>query len=92
MKKETVGLVRELKIRGSEYPTVVVVDYIVDGKEYSLKESMKMKRETIKLGFLPIGQKKVPAIRCEKNTSVIIEYEENNPKKAHIKGNDGRVN
>ena len=47
--------------------------------ENQIKESLKLKSEAIKLGFLPIGQRKVPKVKCEKGGLVVIEYDEKNP-------------
>ena len=87
--KETNGTVIELKLKGIDSPAVVVVEYEVDGKTYTIKETLKLKSETIKLGFLPIGQRKVPKVKCEKGEQVIVIYDEKKPQKGHIKGNDG---
>ena len=92
MKKEVNGIVLDIKIKGIDSPTVVTVEYEVDGEKYVIEESLKLKSEKIKLGFLPIGQRKVPKVKCEKGKNVIIEYEEKSPNKGHIKGNDGIVN
>lgn len=92
MKKEVNGIVVDIKIKGIDSPTVVTVEYEVDGEKYVIKESLKFKNETIKLGFLPICQRKVPKVKCEKSKNVIIEYEEKTPAKGHIKGNDGIMN
>ena len=92
MKKEVNGIVIDNKIKGIDSPTVVTVEYEVGGEKYVIKESLKLKSETTKLGFLPIGQRKVPKVKCEKGKNVIIEYEEKTPDKGHIKGNDGIMN
>lgn len=92
MKKEINGVVVDLKIKGTDSPTVVTVEYEVEGVKYTIKETLKLKNEVIKLGFLPIGQRQVPKVKCEKGKTVIIEYEERTPEKGHIKGNDGIIN
>lgn len=90
--KETNGIVVDLKIKGIDSPTVVTIEYEVENKKYTIEESLKLKSESIKLGFLPIGQRKVPKVKCEKGGLVVIEYDEKNPQKGHIKGNDGIMN
>lgn len=92
MKKEINGVVVDLKIKGIDSPTVVTVEYEIEGVKYTIKETLKLKSEVIKLGFLPIGQRQVPKVKCEKGKSVIIEYEEKAPDKGHIKGNGGIIN
>ena len=92
MKKETNGIVVNLKSMGLDCPTVVTVEYEVENKKYTIKESLKLKSEAIKLGFLPIGQRKIPKVKCQKGGLVVVEYDEKNPQKAYIKGNDGIIN
>lgn len=90
--KETNGIVVDLKSKGLDCPTVVTVEYEIENQKYTIKESLKLKSEAIKLGFLPIGQRKVPKVKCEKGGLVVIEYDEKNPQKGHINGNDGIMN
>lgn len=90
--KETKGIVIDFKNKGLDFPSVVTVEYEVENKKYIIEESVKLKNETIKLGFLPIGQRKIPKVKCEKGGFVIIEYNLDNPQKGHIKGNDGVIN
>lgn len=87
--KETNGIVVDLKIR--EISTVTV-EYEVENKKYIIKESLKLKSEAIKIGFLPIGQRTVPKVKCEKGGTVVVVYDEKKPQNGHIKGNDGIMN
>ena len=90
---ETVlGKVIDLKLRGNKCPTIVIVEYEVAGNKYIIKETVKFKSEIIKLGIFPIGQKKIPKVSFKKGETVIVEYNEKDPKKGHIKGNDGLMN
>ena len=74
------------------YATVVTATYIVDGETYCIKERLKYKIEPIKIGFLPIGQRSEPKVKCcNVGDEVTILYDINNPKKGHIKGNDGII-
>lgn len=86
------GTVIDLRLKGSDFPTIATVEYVVDNKKYIIKESLKLRSEAIKIGFLPIGQRKIPKVDCIKGNTVIIEYEEDKPEKGHIKGNDGIMN
>lgn len=90
--KETNGIVVNLKSKGLDCPTIVTVEYEVENKKYTIEESLKLKSEVIKLGFLPIGQRKIPKVKCQKGGLVVVEYNEKNPQKGHIKGNDGIMN
>ena len=92
MKKEVNGIVIDLKIKATVDPIVVTVEYEVEGVKYTIKETLKLKNEVIKLGFLPIGQRQVPKVKCKKGGTVVVIYDEKNPKKGHIKGNDGIIN
>lgn len=56
------GHVKELKIKGQDFPTMISVEYQLAGNTYVVTESLKLKSEKIKLGFLPIGQKRVPVM------------------------------
>lgn len=92
MKKEVSGIVIDLTSKGIDGPTVVTVEYEVEGKKYVINETLKLKNEVIKLGFLPIGQRQIPKVKCKKGESIVVIYDENNPEKGHIKGNDGIIN
>ena len=60
---------------------------------YSISESIKLKIGKIKIGFLPIGQKRVPVIG---NTAVrspaMVNYNPNNPAESYITYNIGKAN
>lgn len=90
---EAVGKVLSIKSMGQDHRTMVVVQYTVDGKDYTVEESLKLKSQAIKLGFLPIGQKRVPIMG---NTSVgstaYVMYNPENPGEAFIKDNVGKLN
>ncbi|MCI5967320.1 MAG: hypothetical protein MRZ42_02915 [Tenericutes bacterium] len=90
--KTVTGTVIDLILKGNKCPTIVVAEYEIEGKKYTIKETLKLKSETIKLGIFPIGQKKTPKVRCKKGEQIIIEYDEKHPEKGHIKGNDGFLN
>lgn len=51
MKKEINGVVVDLKIKGIDSPTIVTVEYEIEGVKYTIKETLKLKSEVIKLGF-----------------------------------------
>lgn len=90
--KETYGKVTDLRRKGIDFPTVVTVQYSVGEKTFTIKESLKLKSELIKIGSLPIGQRKTPKVNCNAGDTVTIIYPENKPGKGHIKNNDGFVN
>ena len=70
--------------------TVLSVDYQVEGKTYRIKETMKVKGEAIKVGKVPIGQRKKPVLGdIKKGDQVSVQYDTTNPRQAIIVGNDG---
>lgn len=90
--KEVKGIVLSVKSKGIDNPTVMTVEYKVKKETYKLKETIKLKSEPIKFLFIPIGQKKVPVMEVVKGQEVIVIYDVKNPKKAYIKGNEGKIN
>lgn len=90
--KEVKGIVLSVKSKGIDNPTVMTVEYKVKKETYKLKETIKLKSESIKFLFIPIGQKKVPVMEVVKGQEVIVIYDVKNPKKAYIKGNEGKIN
>lgn len=90
MKNEVIGKIIKVTDLGLSCPTRVAVEYEVDGITYTIKESLKLNCETIKWSKIPIGVRKWPKIGPVKvGQEVVVEYE--NPKKGHIKGNDGWI-
>lgn len=87
------GTIKDIKARGQDFPTMITVNYVVNSVSYEIIESIKLKSEPIKLGFLTIGQKKVPTLPDTKvGASVTIKYNSANPKDAIILDNTGIVN
>lgn len=87
------GSVKELKFKGLDFPTMITIEYQVAGNNYVVTESLKLKSEKIKLGFLPIGQKRVPVIgNTAIGSSVTVSYNPNNPIEAFITHNIGKAN
>ena len=90
--EETEAVVLDIKVKGLDFPTIITVEYKVNGVKYTLKESLKYKKQLIKLGFLPIGQKLIPKVKCKIGDSILVEYNREKPEEGHIKGNDGILN
>lgn len=60
---------------------------------YAVTESLKFKSEKIKFGFLPIGQKRVPAMgKTAVGSSATVSYNPSNPTEAFITHNIGKTN
>jgi hypothetical protein len=87
------GRVKELKVKGQDFPTMISVEYQVAGNIYVVTESLKLKSEKIKLGFLTIGQKRVAAMgNTAVGSSVLVNYNTNNPAESFITNNIGKAN
>lgn len=88
-----VGCVRERKSKGLDYPTMITVEYQVGGNIYRVTESIKLKSKVIKLGFLPIGQRKSPVMgNTAVGSSAMVSYNPSNPEEAFITHNIGWAN
>lgn len=87
------GCVKELKVKGQDFPTMISVEYQVAGNNYVITESLKLKSEKIKLGFLPIGQKRVPLMgNTVVGSSATVNYNPSNPAESYISDNTGAYN
>lgn len=86
----TEGTISEIRVYSADFATILYVDYQVEGKTYRIKETMKVKGEAIKVGKIPIGQRKKPVLGdIKKGSRVSVQYDTANPQKAIIVGNDG---
>lgn len=82
---KTEGIITKFRLRGVDSSSVLTVAYEVDGVEYSVTESVRMKSEAIRLGPIPIGQRQVPVMGAvEEGTKVTVIYDPKDPKKAVI--------
>lgn len=89
----TMGTIVERRDLGFERPIVIKVQYVVDGKTYAINDTLKYRREAIKLGFLPIGQRKVPKLENNQvDTSVRVAYNPEHPDMAYLPDNKGIMN
>lgn len=89
----TKGRIVKLNDRGIDSPTIITVDYIVHGKTYTIRESLKLKSVAKKFGPFTIGQKKVPVLpETNVNSKVFVSYNPNNPAEAYLRDNVGKVN
>ena len=79
--------------KGSDCPTVITVEYEVKNQTYQSKESIKLKSTVIRIGFLPIGQRKTPRMP---NTFIgdeaVVLYNPENPQEAYLRDNAGIMN
>lgn len=87
------GRVKELKVKGQDFPTMISVEYQVADNTYVVTESLKLKSEKIKLGFFPIGQKRVPVMgNTVVGSSATVNYNPSNPAESFITHNIGKAN
>lgn len=96
--KECIGTIKEIKLKGSDFPRVLVVEYKVNNRVYELKENLVMKKDkNIKLGFIPIGYKTkslieiktgIPAIAGNK---IKVKYCSTDPNIAFLPDNDSKI-
>lgn len=87
------GHVKELKVKGQDFPTMITVEYHVAGNNYVVTESLKLKSEKIKLEFLPVGQKRVPIMGdTVVGSSAMVGYNSDDPKESFITHNVGKAN
>lgn len=94
----TTGKVTQLTDKGLDKPTMITVSYNVNGNDYEITESLKLKSKMIKIGFIPIGQEKIPMIKYRTGVEVIkgaevkVNYNPNTPSMAYITDNIGIIN
>lgn len=88
-----IGAISNIKARGQDFPTMITVQYEVNGQIYEVTESIKLKSEKIKCGFFTVGLKRVPVIG---NTAIgnpaRVSYDPNNPTDAYLTDNIGKSN
>lgn len=86
----TRGTVTRIRWGGIEHPTVIYAVYHVNGREYQIRETAKLKSEAIKVGRIPVGQKKSFVMGpVAEGDQIWIRYDEFRPERAIICGNEG---
>lgn len=87
------GEVVALVPHGRHSVTVARVRYEVDGRPYELREPLALRSEAIRLGPVPIGQRKTPKLgSVAPGSRVEVAYLPGDPSRALIVGNDGLMN
>lgn len=87
-----VGIIEKCRMSGMNSPTVLTVRYCVNGIEYKLKETVKLKSEFIKFGSIPIGQRKESVLpNVNPGTELIVCYNPKKPKQAYLRDNIGHI-
>lgn len=91
--QEAEGTIVRLRDMGIDSPTVMYVQYQVNGVTYQIKEGIKLKSSVKKIGFLPIGQIKTPVLPDTRvGTKLVVLYNPQKPSKAYLRDNVGKVN
>lgn len=92
------GKIKKIKLRGTDFPRVLIVEYEVNGIQYEISENQVMKPyKKIKLGFIPIGYKTKSLIEINTGIQTIVgnevkvKYNPENPKEAYLPDNDAKV-
>lgn len=89
---EAVGTVVRFRMGGIDCPSSVCVRYEVDGRTYECRETVKLKSELIKIGPVPIGQRKRGKIASRVGSKVRVAYLPSDPSKAILADNAGLMN
>ena len=89
----TEGKVVGIKSKGLEFPTIITVEYNVGEKVFQIKEDLKLKNTTLKIGIIPIGQKKKPVLGYVRIGSIVtVAYNPGNPEDAYLPDNIRKIN
>lgn len=87
------GEVTSLSSHGAEHVTVARVRYEVGGRAYELEEALALRSEAVRLGPVPVGQRKVPKLGdVRPGRKVEVAYLPDDPSQALVVGNDGLMN
>lgn len=88
----TQGRISKIVSKGVDAPWVIYVDYHVAGIDHQIKETAKMKSTLIKIGKIPVGQRKTFVMGQVKEGDLVeIRYDTADPSKAILYENDGVV-
>ncbi len=84
------GIIEMLDPGDSDRPASVSVSYVVDEKEYTVTETVKMKSQPIKVGKTTVGKRVRPAQAWVKvGAEIRVEYDSADPSKGRIPANKG---
>ncbi len=91
------GIIKEIKTKGIDFPSEIIVNFKVGKKSYEINENLVMKPQKIKLGFIPIGYKTKSLIEINTGIKTIsgnevrVKYNSKNPQEAYLPDNDAEV-
>lgn len=91
------GVIKEIKIKGIDFPNEIIVEFEVSGKNYEIRENLVMKPQKIKLGFIPIGYKTKSLIEINTGIEAIVgnevnvKYNPENANESYLPDNDSKI-
>lgn len=91
------GVIKEIKIKGIDFPSEIIVNFEVDGKKYEIIENLVMKPQKVKLGFIPIGYKTKSLIEINTGIEAVVgnevnvKYNPENPNESYLPDNDSKT-
>lgn len=91
------GVIKEIKIKGIDFPSEIIVEFEVSGKKYEIRENLVMKSQKIKLGFIPIGYKTKSLIEINTGIEAVVgnevnvKYNSENPNESYLTDNDAKI-
>lgn len=91
------GVIKEIKIKGIDFPSEIIVEFEVSGKKYEIRENLVMKSQKIKLGFIPIGYKTKSLIEMNTGIEAVVgnevnvKYNSENPNESYLTDNDAKI-
>ena len=92
-KNEVIGHISRTKMRGLDSSSLIFVQYEVDGCKYELIETIKLRKELIKIGFLPIGTRGIPIMGDTRvGSPARVMYNPAKPSQAYLPDNKGIIN
>ena len=78
---------------GIDSPMAITVQYSVQGQDYTIQETVKLKSKPVRIWIIPIGHKKYPVIgSIAVGTVVNVKYNPDNPQEAYLPDNVGILN
>lgn len=91
------GVIKEIKIKGIDFPSEIIVEFEVSGKKYEIRENLVMKPQKIKLGFIPIGYKTKSLIEINTGIEAVVgnevnvKYNSENPNESYLLDNGSKT-
>ncbi len=87
------GIITDMRCKGTDFPTIITVEYQIGTAVYTLRESLKLRSEALRIGRLPIGQRKLPKLpEAHVGGRVRVCYNPGKPAQAYLPDNLGIVN